>query len=354
MVHDFDPVLFYIYGDMGVRWYGLSYILGFIACYFLIRWLCQRQKAGMTQGEMISDFITYGALGTILGGRLGYCLFYSPDLFFKVKPDFPFWGVFAVNEGGMASHGGILGLIVACWLFARKSGVNFLYLLDLVAATGPIGIMLGRIANFVNGELLGRPAAPDLPWAVRFPQELHLWLQDDPQKLSAVSPIMERLGTGSVEWMEWINKIKLDPAAKDKVYAGIQKIIYEVQHGNTAIKDALGPLLTPRHPSQLYAAFLEGLLLFLVLFFMWRRPRKPGFIAATGIALYAVVRIFDEHYRLPDAHIGYQLLDLTRGQWLSVGMLVIGLVLMFLWGRSGTFYIPGWGRLQSLKIGRAK
>ena len=132
----------------------------------------------------------------------------------------------------------------------------------------------------------------------------------------------------------------------------LNRIIDQIQSGNEAAKAAIEPLLTPRHPSQLYAAFGEGLLIFLVLFFLWRSPRKPGFIASMFIILYAIVRIAGEFFRTPDAHLGLQLFDLTRGQWLSIAMLVIGLFLLVWWGRSGANPINGWGRMHSVKIGR--
>jgi phosphatidylglycerol:prolipoprotein diacylglycerol transferase len=353
MVHDFDPVLFHIFGDVGVRWYGLSYILGFIAAYMMMVWLTRRQKAGMSP-DLVSDFITYIALGTIIGGRLGYVIFYSPDLFLKFKADFPFWGVFAVNEGGMASHGGMIGIVLATWLFSRRHGLNFLYLLDLTAVSGPIGVIFGRIANFINGELVGRPAPPDLPWAVKFPQDILLWPKESPEKLKGLSTVVEKMGVDPAVWNKEIEQMGSDPQAKQHVYDGLSNIITQIQHGHADVKNAIAPLLTPRHPSQLYAALLEGVLVFLVLFFLWRKPRKPGFIAASFILLYALVRISDEYFRMPDAHIGYQIFGLTRGQILSIVMFIVGLVCMFVWGRSGTFFIQGWGRLSSLKMGRRK
>jgi phosphatidylglycerol:prolipoprotein diacylglycerol transferase len=352
MIHDFSPILIRIYGDLAVRWYGLSYIIGFLLAYLIIRWLAARQKQGLTSA-MVGDFVTYGALGVLIGGRLGYCLFYSPDLFLKFKSSFPFWGVFAVNEGGMASHGGMIGLVIACTLFAMRHGIARLYLYDLVALAGPIGIFFGRIANFINGELLGRPAPADFPLAVRFPSEIEMWPTQNPARLSELGQVVEKVpGMSKDQWLEWVDKFRLDPAARDSLYEGIQKIIESIQSGNTAAKEALGPLLEPRHPSQLYGAVGEGLLLFLILFFLWRKPRKPGVIGACFVVFYALARIIDEQFRMPDLHIGYQLFGLTRGQWLSIAMLLIGLLLLMLWGRREALPVPGWGRGQNVKIHR--
>lgn len=351
MVHDFDPFALRIAGEFGIRWYGLSYMMGFICAYLMIKWLAQRQRSGLTP-NMVGDFITYAAIGTLVGGRLGYVLFYGPDLFLKFKSTFPFWGVLAVNEGGMASHGGMIGIVLACLLYARKYSVNSLYLLDLVALTGPIGVFFGRLANFVNAELVGRPADPSYPLAVKFPQDIQMWPSQEFARLPELAPVVEKVGVDRETWLTLIEKFRFDMVSRDEVYSILNKVIHSIQDGNAAAKEAIAPLLTPRYPSQLFAAFGEGLFLFLILFFLWRKPRKPGFIAATFILLYAIVRVAGENYRMPDAHIGLQWLDLTRGQWLSIGMFVVGLILMFVWTRASSLTIPGWGRGHSIKLNR--
>lgn len=351
MVHDLNPFLWQISGNFGLRWYGLSYMMGFICAFFIIGWLAKRQRAGL-QPNMVGDFITYTAIGTLVGGRLGYCLFYAPDLFLKFKGDFPFWGVLAVNEGGMASHGGMIGIAIACILFSRKYAINMLYLFDLVTVGGPIGVFFGRIANFINGELVGRPSDPDFPLAVKFPQDIGMWPTQEPGRLPELANVVDKVGIPREQWMEWVDKFRIDATARDHIYNGINQIIEAIQHGNTAAKEAIAPLLIARHPSQLYAAFGEGLLIFLVLFFLWRRPRKPGFISASFVILYGLVRIADEHFRMPDAHIGFQWLGFTRGQWLSIVMVGVGLVLMFIWTRASTLKIQGWSRDRSVRLNR--
>ncbi|MFS4460833.1 prolipoprotein diacylglyceryl transferase [Bdellovibrio sp. HCB2-146] len=351
MVHDFDPFALRISGDFGIRWYGLSYMMGFICAYLLIRWLATKQRAGMT-AQMVGDFVTYAAIGTLVGGRLGYVFFYSPDLLTKFKSTFPFWGVLAVNEGGMASHGGMIGIVVAVLLFARKYSVNSLYLLDLVSVSGPIGVFFGRIANFINGELVGRPCDPSFPLAVKFPQDITMWPGQEPERLNALADVVDKVGVSRETWLELVGKFRFDGAARDQMYSIMTQTIDAIQNGNTAAKEAIAPLLTPRYPSQLFGAVGEGLFIFLVLFFLWRKPRKPGFIAATFVVLYAIVRILDEHFRMPDAHIGFQWLGLTRGQWLSIAMLTVGLILMFAWSRASSLKIPGWSRGHSIKLNR--
>ncbi len=357
MVHDLSPFIYKFpatsfWGDnFGFRWYGFAYILGFICAYRIISWLAERQRAGMNY-TMVSDFITYAAIGTLVGGRLGYCLFYDPNLFFSFRPTIPFWGVLAVNEGGMASHGGIIGIIIACILFARKSGLNYVYLLDLAAVTGPIGVFFGRIANFINGELVGRPSAPDFPLAVKFPTDILNWPSQEFDRLSTLTPAIDKMGVASAKWSELLAGFRTDASVRDQVYGLLNKIIFEIQNGNTAVKEALGTVLDPRHPSQLYAAAGEGLLTFLILFFLMRKARKPGFVAGSFIIIYAIVRICDEQFRMPDAHIGYQLFGLTRGQWLSIAMLLSGFVALFYWMRTQSQTIFGWKRGESVKVSR--
>jgi phosphatidylglycerol:prolipoprotein diacylglycerol transferase len=355
MLHDLSPFLFklpWFSPDFGVRWYGVAYMTGFVCAYFLYQWLARRQRAGLTP-EMVGDFVTYGALGILIGGRLGYAVFYSPDLFLKFKTEIPFWGVLAVNEGGMASHGGMIGLVIACWIFARKHGISQNHLYDLAAIAGPIGIFFGRIANFINGELVGRPCDPNFPLAVKFPQDLYLWPSSESSRLPELAAVVEKLPGGSREmYLEMAEKFRTNPSAQNFINNTISQIIEAVQSGNEAVKEALAPLLTARHPSQLYAAAGEGLFLFLALFILWYKPRKPGVIGSIFICLYAVVRIIDEQFRTPDAHLGFQLFGLTRGQWLSIGMLIVGLALLIMYSRRGGLPISGWGRGQSVRLNR--
>lgn len=350
-VHDLDPFLWQIYGDFGIRWYGLSYLAGFFFSYLIISWLSQRQKTGMTPA-LVSEFIMYGAIGALVGGRLGYCLFYEPDLFLKFNSDFPFWGALAVNRGGMASHGGIIGVVVACFLFSRRFGVNLQYLFDLVALSAPLGLMMGRIANFINGELVGRPAAESFPLAVKFPQDIFGWPYYDSQRLYSLSPVVEKLGVQASDWNSWIPQFATDAVARTNIQQNLSSIVNAIQNGNVEVKTAIAPLLLARHPSQLYGAVLEGLLVFVVLFLFWRKPRKPGTVGALMFILYAIGRIIGENFRLPDAHIGLQALDLSRGQWLSVGLFVVGFTFFIIWWRSNSLPINGWGRDSSVRLGR--
>lgn len=357
MVHDLSPFILKfpetsLWGDQfGFRWYGFAYMMGFICAYKIISWLAERQRAGMT-AVMVGDFITYAAIGTLVGGRLGYCLFYDQSLFLSFRPSFPFWGVLAVNEGGMASHGGIIGIIIGCVLYARRTGLAYTYLLDLAAVTGPIGVFFGRIANFINGELVGRPADSSFPLAVKFPSDILNWPVQEFDRLSTLSPVVEKVGTATSKWSELLANYRTDMSARDQVYNILYKIIHEIQNGNEGAKDLIAPVLDPRHPSQLYAALGEGLFTFLILFFLMRKSHKPGFIAGSFVIIYAIVRIADEQFRMPDVQIGFQLFGLTRGQWLSIVMFICGVIALIYWSRSQLQTVFGWSRGESVKVGR--
>jgi phosphatidylglycerol:prolipoprotein diacylglycerol transferase len=305
--------------------------------------MASRNKAQIPL-RLVSDFITYCAIGILVGGRIGYVIFYSPDLLWQFKSNPPFWGLLAVNEGGMASHGGMIGLVVACVLFARANRLNTLHLFDWVAICGPIGIFFGRLANFINGELVGRPCDPGFPLGVKFPSDIFLWPSQSPAKLPELAPVVEKLGMSKETWLNLIDKSHTNGTAQMSLFEALNKIVLSIQEGNTAVTDALAPLLLLRHPSQLYAAATEGVLLFVLLGAVWYKPRNPGVVAACFVIFYAIIRIFDEHFRMPDAQIGFNDFGLTRGQMLSGAMFIVGLILLFLWGRRLTQPMGGWGK----------
>jgi phosphatidylglycerol:prolipoprotein diacylglycerol transferase len=247
-----DPVLVR-FGPFAIRWYALAYIVGLVVGWQYLRWLVQRPGWKMTP-EQLDDFLVYATLGVVLGGRIGYILFYQLGFYLQHPLD-----MLAVWQGGMSFHGGLLGVVVASALFARRCGLPILEVGDTVVCAAPIGLFLGRIANFINGELWGRPS--DVPWAMVFPNA--------------------------------------------------------------------GPL--PRHPSQLYEAGLEGVLLFLVMTFLALRPRAAGSEGRlTGAFLigYGVFRCIGEMFREPDIQLGFLVGGLTMGQILSLPMIVVGLALV--------------------------
>lgn len=247
-----DPVLIEI-GPLAIRWYALAYILGLILGWQYLKRLVRR-PGWRLQPVDIDDLLLYATLGVVLGGRIGYVLFYRPGFYLSHPLE-----ALAVWEGGMAFHGGVLGVIGAIVLFAWLRDRPILEIADVVSAAAPIGLFLGRIANFINGELFGRVA--DVPWAVVFPRG--------------------------------------------------------------------GP--EPRHPSQLYEAGLEGLLLFAILAWLAWRPRRPeheGRITGAFLLGYGLARSFAELFREPDAHLGYLVGGMTMGQILSLPMIAAGLFLL--------------------------
>ncbi len=341
-VHQIDPFLVEFTEGWGIRWYGTAYLVGALVGYLIIRGLAARNRAQVPPHE-VDSLIVLLLGGALIGGRLGYCLFYQISLF-GFTNEFPYWGVLSVHRGGMASHGGIMGVALVASLYAWRYKMSALHLCDLTAYAGCLGIVFGRIANFINGELYGRPCSSDLPWAVKFPQEIQDWTAASPEgqeKLVALGEVASKLPEPIAEG-RWQELLRLgDGVAVRQIE---QRIVEAVQSGNAEVIQTLEPLLTPRHPSQLYQGLLEGLLVFVILTVIWRKPRRPGVITGWAIILYAVARIIGEIFRTPDAHIGFELFGtITRGQWLSGLMMLIGALGMIYWSNRPVVPIGGWG-----------
>jgi phosphatidylglycerol:prolipoprotein diacylglycerol transferase len=254
----FNPIAISI-GPFAIRWYALAYICGIILGWIYARTIVKNEKlwggpAPITLLQL-DDFILWVTVGIILGGRTGYVLFYNFPFFLQNPAE-----IFELWKGGMSFHGGFMGCVIAVIWFARKNDVPILSLGDITTAVGPIGLFLGRIANFINGELWGRAADPDLPWAMVFP-------------------------TG-------------------------------------------GPI--PRHPSQLYEATLEGIVLFTVLAILVRMGalKRPGLILGSFIMLYGLARITGECFREPDPQLGFLWGGLTMGMLLSIPMVIVGAIMV--------------------------
>jgi phosphatidylglycerol:prolipoprotein diacylglycerol transferase len=246
----FDPVIFRL-GPLAIRWYALAYIVGLVTGWQVMRRLVRKPPAVASQVQT-DDFLTWATLGVVLGGRIGYVLFYQPGFFLTHPLQIP-----AVWTGGMSFHGGMLGVVVALVVYCRRNGIPLLGFADRMAVVTPIGLGLGRVANFINGELWGRPAPDWVPWRMIFPRA-------------------------------------------DGV---------------------------PRHPSQLYQALMEGLLLFALMWTLSRREWiRARFGMLTGIFLigYGIARIIGEMFREPDAFLGYLWAGATMGQLLSIPMILAG------------------------------
>jgi phosphatidylglycerol:prolipoprotein diacylglycerol transferase len=252
LIHpQFDPVAIHL-GPLAVHWYGLMYLLGFGLFLWLGNLRVKSQPWSGWHAKDLDDFLTWAVLGVVLGGRLGEVLFYQPGYYLQHPAE-----ILMVWKGGMSFHGGFIGVLVAMALFARKQGSSFWRVADFVAPLVPTGLAAGRVGNFINGELWGRVAPADLPWAMIFP--------------------------------------RVD--------------------------------MLPRHPSQLYQALLEGLALFVILWLFSARRRPVGQVSAVFLMGYGSFRFIAEYFRTPDAGIFGQSDVISMGQWLSLPMIVAGVVL---------------------------
>jgi len=295
-VHNLNPVALPLWGGLAVRWYGLAYLLGFVAGFLLLRHLARRGLWVM-KPDAVGDFIAATALfGVFLGGRLGYVfLYYLPKVGWGALAKDPLL-VFRVWEGGMASHGGILGLAIFTWFYAKKHRVSWAALADGLCVVGPLGLFFGRIANFINGELYGR-VADGVAWAVKFP----LSLGEQPAEVQSAA---------------WQACTRVDPKLAD---ADSLNALVAAARENPEVSRTLGNFLPPRHPSQIYEGLLEGLLIFAILWTLRIRfPKAPdGLLTGLFFGFYAVFRIVCEQFREPDAAmVGF----LTKGQFFSLFM----------------------------------
>lgn len=259
-----NPVLIGI-GPIQIRWYGIMYIVGFLATYLLIQKQERARQVGLV-GTVAQDMVFYLAVGLIIGARLGYIIFYQyNDYMLYIKHPLE---IIATWHGGMSFHGGFAGAILAGWMFSRRKKIPFAVMADCVAVTAPIGLGLGRIGNFINGELVGRPS--NVPWAMIFPDG--------------------------------------------------------------------GPI--PRHPSQLYNALVEGLLLFILLWNLRQRGFRDGMMSIFFLLFYGICRFCLEFFREPDPQVGYLLGFLTMGQLLCLAMIVTAILLALLIGRKPADKVP--------------
>lgn len=243
----FDPVALQI-GPLGIHWYGLMYLIGFLSVLWLGKYRARQQPTAGWKSTEIDDILFYGALGVIIGGRLGYVVFYQPSYYLTHPHEIVYlW------QGGMSFHGGFLGVLAAMVFFARKTGKRWLAVMDFVAPLVPLGLGAGRLGNFINGELWGR--ATDVPWGMIFPQA-------------------DRLA---------------------------------------------------RHPSQLYQFALEGIVLFILLWWYSSKPRPVGAVSGLFLIGYGSFRFLVEYTREPDSFLGLLAMNLSMGQWLSLPMIMIGI-----------------------------
>jgi phosphatidylglycerol:prolipoprotein diacylglycerol transferase len=289
-LHNLDPFIFRIWDNVGPRWYGMAYVLAFVFAYLLLRVLSRRGFLDLPQSAL-GDFVTWVALfGVMVGGRLGYVLFYKPEMLREPLSILRVW------EGGMSSHGGIIGVVIFTLIYSRRHKLPWTNPGDNLCAVAPIGLFLGRCANFINGELYGRVTS--VPWAIQFPKELL-----EPGNAAELHRALAACH-------------QVDPSVT-------QDTIIEAVRVNPQIAEILRGILPPRHPSQLYEALLEGVVLFIILWFVRTRFRTPnGFITGLFLVVYSVFRIIVENFREPDAPLVGMF---TRGQFFSFFTIAIGI-----------------------------
>ncbi len=276
--HQIDPIAFSL-GGFGVYWYSLMYLVAFGMFWLLGRYRARRADAPLSP-EQVGDFLFWGVIAVVAGGRLGYVLVYAfPDLL--ADPLL----LFRLRDGGMSFHGGLAGVLVAIWLYSRHLGCGFLRMADFIAPLVPLGLAAGRIGNFIGGELWGRTT--DVPWAVIFPDAVE----------------------AGGRWSDALYQQYLTGALDEHA----------------------------RHPSQLYQAGLEGVALFALLWWFSARPRPVGAVGGLFLLGYGFFRFLAEFFREPDAQLGFVALDwMSMGQLLSIPMMLAGVVLIMLARRGKT------------------
>ncbi|MCH2160363.1 MAG: prolipoprotein diacylglyceryl transferase [Phycisphaerales bacterium] len=306
-IHDLDPFAWEISDAFGIRWYGLAYLTGFVVAWLILKWLASTNRI-LLKPNQVGDFLTWLIVGVLLGGRLGYVLLYSPDLLWTFHGSIPFWGVLEIHKGGMASHGGMAGVVIAAILYARRIGLIPWHLLDIVGFIAPPGLGLGRVANFVNGELWGRPLPESMradppAWSIKYPDEILVETYPRAAEVDALA----------------VSSIEI-PAGE----SGRQALRDAVYSGRDDIAESLAPYLTPYYPSSLFQATSDGLVLFIALVLVWLVPRKPGIITGAFLIVYGILRVLTEQYREQfTTNWGYSSMVVAGG--LSAIMVLIGI-----------------------------
>ncbi len=311
IVHTLDPFVFEFSPGIGLRWYGTAYLCGFLAGWIILRVLARTGRIPLS-ARQVGDLVTSCVIGVIVGGRLGHIVFYEPATLLEWTSTFPFWGVLALQKGGMSSHGGVVGVVIAVVIFARREKVPTLAVSDAIAFVVPWGLMFGRLANWVNGELWGR-ALPtsmqaDAPWwSVKYPVELRLFTKVPTalEPLRALAPATDR--GDDARFLAWIEATAYDHAST----------------AHTEVVRTIEPVLTAYYPSQFFQAFAEGPALIILMSVVWLMPRRAGVIGGTFLAGYGALRFVTEQFREPDEGVA-MLGGMTLPMLLSITMILAG------------------------------
>lgn len=372
-IHNISPYIFRFSNGWGPRWYGFAYLLGFLAAYVLLIRMARRPSeegkqgsgtggvpggfAGGTGGmtgiqrgiarlrmpaDKVPDLVLNCCIfGVLLGGRLGYCLLYDRTLLGWVRNPTtgdvtaPYWGVLEVWHGGMSAHGGAIGVILTLLIFCWRNKYSFLNLGDVSCMVVPLGLMFGRIANFINGELYGRITS--VAWGVKFPSEIYLPTNGviAPEVRHQLPGVLEKLFDG-----------QYDLSSATGFYDALGRLTVLLQQHNPRTIEAVAAILPARHPSQLYEALLEGLALFLICWTVGHVWRKDGMACGAFLTFYPMFRMIGEYFRVGDTpadylHIGH---PISLGVLYSIPMLAVGLGLWVYWARR-----PAAGKVAEVK-----
>jgi phosphatidylglycerol:prolipoprotein diacylglycerol transferase len=367
-VHNLNPIIFEIgpFSLFGIpihiapRWYGFAYLMGFLAAYILIKKL---SRDGMLRlhPDRVPDLVLNSCIfGVLIGGRVGFVLFYDlpislshhvTPLLWYFSDEFPYWGLLRVNEGGMSAHGGIIFSIIAILIFVRRHNKA----IDMAQASGPpitlkdkkpsgeaafasgkispinigdaacmvvpIGLFFGRIANFINGELYGHPST--VPWAVKFPSEIYAPTNGEmlPSVRDALPSVFQKL-----------YGVLPDPFS-DTFDQCLHSLSLDLQNHSASAIAAVAPILPPRHPSQLYEALLEGVLLFIICWTIGRLWRKDGMASGAFLTFYPIMRIIGEQFRVGDTPAHILGMEISKGVLYSLLMFIPALIYWIYWIR---------------------
>ena len=321
-VHHLDPIAIHFTDSFGIRWYGLAYVAGFLITYFLISWFV-KLKISELKKDQVADFTTVVAVvGVMLGGRIGFMLFYNWDAFSRNPSIF-----FDFLGGGMSSHGAFAGLILAVWGYAKFTKKSFLGLGDNLVTVAPAGVFLGRLANFINGELYGRKT--DASIGMKFPEELNhvvespdgRYLMFSVGQFREIASKAEELLPNFSSQLETV--ITQAQATGRYSHAMAADLLISTSRDNPDFRVILGEYLTVRHPSQIYQALVEGLGIFILLMFIrlkWR-DLYHGVLSGVFFIVYGIGRIAVENYREPDSEL---IGSMSKGQFYSIFMIVVG------------------------------
>ena len=318
-IHSLSPFAIQITDTLGLRWYGLAYLVGFLIAWLLIRRFSEKGITPLTK-EQAGDFVLSSVLGVIIGGRLGYVLFYNPELLITFESSLPWWEALAIHKGGMSSHGGMLGVLGTMVYWSKKHHISLPHLMDIGPYVAIPGLCLGRVANFVNGELWGRRLPEHIQenapwWSVKYPTEItEVWTRFPDTHQHKLNALLE---------------LETTVLGGNNFY---HNVVQEAYKGNQVVIETVTPLLTAWYPSQLFQAATNGLLLFIALSMIWWKPKKEGVVAGWFLTIYGLFRVLTEAYRQPDEGVSL-IVGLTRGQILSVLMVVAGVALISLFSK---------------------